>query len=142
MIGKPIIASGWSGQLDFLEEGKSILLPGELVKVPPSAVWKDIIIEQSKWFVGDESKLYRAFNLLYSDYDTWKRKSKELMEINRNKFTLKNMTKIFDDIMSKKIDLPQQVSLKLPNLKKIKSKKIESPAIKLPKLKKLTGEVV
>ena len=46
----------------------------------------------------------------------------ELMEINRNKFTLNNMTKAFDDIMSNKTDIPQQVSLKLPSLKKVKPK--------------------
>ena len=145
MIGKPIICSGWSGQLDFLQQDKSILLPGELQKVPKSVVWKDIIIEQSQWFVGDESKLYKALNLLYSEYDTWKRKSMDLMQINRDKFTLKNMTKVFDDIMSNKSGIPQQVSLKLPNLKKKDSDKSEkkvNPTIQLPKLKKLTGDVV
>ena len=94
-----------------------MLLPGELKQVPKSQVWKDIIIEQSQWFVGDESKLYKAFNLLYNEYDNWKRKSMDLMQINREKFTLKNMTKVFDDIMSNKSGIPQQVSLKLPNLK-------------------------
>ena len=143
MIGKPIITSGWSGQLDFLKEDKCILLPGKLEKVPASAVWKDIIIEQSQWFVGDESRLYRAFNLVSNEYDIWKRKSMELMEINRNKFTLNNMTKAFDDIMSNKTDIPQQVSLKLPSLKKVKPKdKKISPTIKLPKLKKVTEKII
>ena len=67
------------------------------------------------------------------------------MQINREKFTLKNMTKVFDDIMSNKSGIPQQVSLKLPNLKKKDSNKSEkkvNPTIQLPKLKKLTGDVV
>ena len=145
MIGKPIIATGWSGHVDFLNGNKSLLLPGELKQVPKSQVWKDIIIEQSKWFVGDESKLYRAFNLVHDDYNSWKRNSGDLMEINREKFTLNKMTEKLDEIMEKYLkNTPQQVSLKLPSLKKSKSndsnKKI-SPTIKLPKLKKVTKEV-
>ena len=65
------------------------------------------------------------------------------MEININKFTLKNMTKSFDEIMSigwKQSNMPETVSLKLPKLKKTKSKNT-SPTIKLPKLKKVTKEV-
>ena len=36
MTGLPVIASGWSGQLDFLSNTDSMLLGGELVQVPKS----------------------------------------------------------------------------------------------------------
>ena len=43
MVGLPVIASAWSGQLDFLTEDDSILLGGEMIPVPKSQVWKDIL---------------------------------------------------------------------------------------------------
>jgi len=139
MVGLPIIASGWSGHTDFLDGEKSLLLPGELKKVPESAVWENIIIPESQWFYGDESRLYKAFNFVYDGYEVHKIKAHELMDINRDKFTLKNMTNKLDDIVEKYIKgQPQQVSLNLPKLKKINTK---SPEIKLPKLKKITEKV-
>ena len=36
-VGKPIIASGWSGHLDFLNPSFTYLLPGNLENVHPSA---------------------------------------------------------------------------------------------------------
>ena len=42
---------------------------------------------------------------------------------NREKFTLNNMAKVLDEIMERHMkDMPEQVSIKLPKLKKSKSK--------------------
>jgi hypothetical protein len=49
------------------------------------------------------------------------------------------MTKELDNIMDKHLkDIPQQVGLQLPKLKKVGDNKSEQPKIKLPKLKKVT----
>ena len=39
MVGLPVIASGWSGQMDFLSQTDSILLGGEMVQVAISQIW-------------------------------------------------------------------------------------------------------
>ena len=65
MTGLPVIASGWSGQLDFLDRDKSLLIQGNFEKVPKSVVWQDIIIENSQWFTVDESSAYKAFNYVF-----------------------------------------------------------------------------
>ena len=46
----PVIASNWSGQLDFLNPKQSIMLDGELKPIPKSLIWKPIIVEPGKWF--------------------------------------------------------------------------------------------
>ncbi len=136
MVGKPIIATGWSGHVDFLDKNKSILLPGELKKVPQSVVWEDVIIPESQWFVADENSFYKACNYVYGNYNDAKYNAKQLMEINREKFTLDKMTEKLDEIMENHMkDVPQQVGLNLPKLKK---KNKEAPKVKLPKLKKMT----
>ena len=137
MTGLSVMTSGWSGQLDFLDGTESMLLPGELKQVPKSVVWKDIIIEESKWFNVDEGRSYSALNYTFENQGEVKRKAETLMYKNREKFTLDKMADKLDEIMKKHTnDIPSQVSLNLPKLKKIESKKM--PEIKLPKLKRVT----
>ena len=139
MTGLPVIASAWSGQLDFLSEVDSLLLGGELKQVPQSMVWKDIIIPESQWFNVNEQQAYKAMNYCFQNYDEVKEKALNLMKINRDKFTLDKMADKLDEIVTPFMDkVPQQVGLNLPKLKKVGSS--EPPKIKLPKLKKLPKE--
>ena len=138
MVGLPLITPGWSGQTDFINTEFSLVIPGKLEKVPQSVVWKDIIIPESEWFIGDEGALYKAFNIIYSNHSEFSKKAELLMEENRGKFTLKDMTNKFDEIMEKHMkNSPQQVNLKLPKLKKVDKSKMVTPDIKLPKLNKV-----
>ena len=105
MVGLPVIAPNWSGQLDFLDSDNCILLGGELKQVPQSVVWKDIIVNQSQWFNVDESQFSKALQYSLNEYDEFKNKAIKLMEKNRNNLTLKNMSKKLDDIMTKSISL-------------------------------------
>jgi len=142
MVGLPIIASGWSGHLDFLSKTDSMLLGGELKQVPKSVVWKDIIIPESQWFNVNETQTYKALNYAFKNYDEIKSKALNLMKINRDKFTLNKMIKKLDNIVLPFVDkIPTKVGLQLPKLKKVESSKLETPKIKLPKLKKLTSGV-
>ena len=139
MTGLPVIASAWSGQMDFLSQPDSILLGGEMVKVPKSQHWKDIIIPESQWFNVNETQTYKAMNHCFQNYDEVKEKALNLMKVNRDKFTLDKMTEKLDEIITPIVDkVPQQVSLNLPKLKKVGGSKPSE--IKLPKLKKATNE--
>ena len=120
MTGLPVIASGWSGHLDFLDKNKSLLIQGTFNKVPKSMVWQDIIVEDSQWFNVDESSAYKAFNYVFNNKFDVKVNAKSLMNINREKFTMSEMEKKLDEIITPYIDkIPSQVKLKLPKLKKI-----------------------
>ena len=136
MAGLPVISSNWSGHLDFLSGDNSLLIGGELNKIPKSIVWKDVLIEESQWFVVDDNSAYRSLNYAFENQGEIKRKGKTQMYKNRDKFTLEKMADKLDEIMSEYTGkLPSQVSLNLPKLKKVESKK--PPKINLPKLKKL-----
>ena len=139
MVGLPVIASGWSGQMDFLSETDSMLLGGELVQVPKSQHWENIIIPESQWFNVNETQAYKAMNYCFTNYDEVKEKALNLMKVNRDKFTLDKMTEKLDEIITPYVDkVPQQVGLKLPKLQKVGDTK--PPKIKLPKLKKVTDK--
>ena len=142
MVGLPVITSGWSGQLDFLSQTDSMLLGGELVKVPKSQHWKDIIIPESQWFNVNETQAYKGMNYCFENYDEVKEKALNLMKINRGTFTLDKMTEKLDEIVTPYLNkVPTQVGLQLPKLKKVKDK-VEPPKIKLPKLKKTSEATV
>ena len=142
MTGLPIIATNWSGHVDFLDTEKSLLLGGEMKQVPKSQRWKDIIIDQSQWFVVDENQARGALNYVVENEYEVKYKGKSLMNVNREKFTHKKMTELLNSVVDKYTgDIPSQVSLNLPKLKKVGSSETkELPKIKLPKLKKATAE--
>tara|TARA_R110002020_G_scaffold176300_3_gene368490 strand:+ start:210 stop:1577 length:1368 start_codon:yes stop_codon:yes gene_type:complete len=134
--GLPIITSNWSGPIDFLDSDKAYLVGGELKQVPKSVVWKDIIMEDSQWFIANEQQTASALNQCYTKYNTIKQKAMSLMKINREKFNFEKMAQKLDSILEKyNKNSPQQVKLNLPKLKKSTS---SPPKIKLPKLKRAT----
>jgi len=137
MAGLPVIASGWSGQLDFLSQTDSMLIPGKLDKIPKSQVWEDILIPESSWFFADENVVYKAFNYVFKNPKELKKKAKQLMYTNRKKFNLTSMTRKLDEIIEKHTqNISTQVGLQLPKLKKVEGG--NKPKLELPKLKKIT----
>tara|TARA_Y100001973_G_C5191656_1_gene331374 strand:+ start:705 stop:2075 length:1371 start_codon:yes stop_codon:yes gene_type:complete len=141
LVGKPVITTNWSGQLDFLDTYDSVLLPGDLVDVPKSMHWEDIIIPESKWFQVDEQAAAKALRDVFENYDKYKDGADNLMVRNLKTFTFDKMQKKLEEIMeSNTQNIPKQVELKLPTLKKVKDKAQSVPKtldIKLPKLKKV-----
>ena len=142
MTGLPVIASNWSGQLDFLDEDKSILIDGDMIQVPKSVVWKDIIIPESTWFNIKESDAKKALNYVFENESSVRKDAVKLMKINNDKFSHSSMTTLLNGILDKYTkDLPSQVGLQLPKLKKSSnSKESGLPELKLPKLKKVSSE--
>ena len=142
MVGLPVIASNWSGQLDFLDEEYSILLNGEMGKVPQSQVWKDIIMEESQWFNVNEEQASKILKFAHKNFFDMGVRAKKLMNKNREKFTHKKMTEKLGEILDSYGDrMPKQSTLKLPTLKKIETPKLKKDlpklkSVKLPKLKK------
>ena len=139
MTGLPVIATNWSGHIDFLDEKDSILIDGELKQVPKSIVWKDIIIPQSAWFVADEAKSRKALTYVFENEMLVRNNAKSLMKTNVKSFSHSKMTEMLNNIVDNATkDLPSQVGLKLPKLKKTSGGKL--PEMKMPKLKKVENE--
>ena len=134
----PVIASGWSGQMDFLNPKQSTLLEGELKAVPKSMIWKPILIEPSRWFNVDEKDVINKLRFFKKNYRKLKHQAKILGQVNRNKHSLDTMAKQFNTILDNVIEqIPKPVALNLPKLKKKTGDKVPAK-IKLPKLKKVT----
>ena len=136
----PVIASKWSGHMDFLSDSESMLIDGFLKEVPKAALWKGIIVEPSKWFDVNEADVVRKIRTFHKKRKLIQKKATRLGKKNRREFSLKAMAKEFNQIIDELLkSIPQGVSLKLPKLNKVGDNKPKEPAkIKLPKLKKVT----
>lgn len=100
MTGKPVIASNWSGHLDFLSSNKSILLDGTITPVHDSAI-DNFIIKNSKWFTVDYLKAIEKMKNVIDDYPTYLKKSEELRDDNSSDFSIDKMKEEFLKIYSK-----------------------------------------
>jgi len=130
LVKKPIIVSGWSGHMDFMDKELSILLGGELTPVHPSAT-NQYLIKESQWFSPDPIHIGHFLKDVYENYKNYIVKAKKLGTKNKNEFSREKMTEKIDLILNQHLpEFPKQVQLKLPQLKKIE----------LPKLKKIEAD--
>lgn len=119
MTGKPIIASNWSGQKDFLPIDKAILIGGKLTDVDVSAQ-DDFIINGSKWFTANYEEFIEVMRAVRKDYENFKEQSEVLREYNSENFTLDKMKERFEEIIQQFELQPKEHKPILPKLTKIK----------------------
>ena len=132
---KPVIASGWSGHIDFLNKNNAVLLTGQLTAVPKAAFPKPFQVEGQQWFTVNYSVASATLKDVFKKYKKYTLPAKKLAMFNKAKFSLKAMQDKLEKILDENIpNFPKQVKLKLPKLKKTSK---EVPKIKLPKLKKV-----
>jgi glycosyltransferase involved in cell wall biosynthesis len=118
--GKPVIASGWSGQLDFLNVEDAMLIGGELKPIHPSAVWDNILIKESSWFYPDTQQAANGIAAVFLEYETYRKKAAKLGKDNFKKFSYAAIQKRTWELLDTYVpQFPVRVPLALPKLKKI-----------------------
>jgi glycosyltransferase involved in cell wall biosynthesis len=122
ITGKPVIASAYSGHLDFLDKELSILLPGQLNKIHPSAVVQDMLIPESNWFTVDYVRASKVLVDVYKNYNKYVDNAKKQAYRSRTEFSLDKMGEKLLSILDSKV--PKPVEFKLPQLKKIELPKV------------------
>lgn len=129
--GKPVIASGWSGHIDFLDPERAVLVGGELKNVHESAAWENVILKESKWFAADPQQCVNSFGATFYEYNKFKQKAYDLAVDNKKRFSYETIRKKTWELLDKYVpEFPKQVPLVLPKLKKVelpKLNKVEPP---------------
>ena len=119
LTGKPIIASGWSGHVDFLHPEHNVLLSGNLENVHPSAA-NDWLIKEAQWFQVNQKQGISALKEVYKNYKQYLKRSKKQRHYVKTNFSWEKMKELVGNILLKNIPkFAQQVELNLPKLKKI-----------------------
>ena len=123
ITGKPVIASAYSGHLDFLSNELSILLPGEIKQIHSSAVVQDMLISESAWFTVNYERASKVLVDVYKNYNKYVDNAKKQSYRSRTEFSLEKMGEKLLSILDSKV--PKPVEFKLPQLKKIELPKIK-----------------
>ena len=118
--GKPIIASNWSGHLDFLNPDYNFLIGGKLDNVDESAA-NNWIRKEAKWFTVNYGEAAGILKWVYDNYKKAEERSRKNRKYVKDNFTVRKMTELLGDILQKHNagNKPQQVTLQLPKLKKV-----------------------
>ena len=125
VVNKPIIASNWSGHIDFLDKEFNYLVNGTLTDVHTSAVVEKMILKESKWFTPNASDTGNSFTQILQHYKKYSELAKRQGYKSRNNFSTEKMRESLESLFDTNIpEFPKQVDLKLPTLQ-------------LPKLQKL-----
>ena len=125
LTGKPIIASGWSGHIDFLNKNFTTLLPGELEDVHPSAA-NNWLIKESKWFQVSSGNVGMSLRDIFKNYKKYKLKGKQQSQYSKSNFSWEGMKDLINNILINNIpEFPKQVELNLPKLQLPKLNKIK-----------------
>ena len=124
---KPLITTGWSGQMDFLNPEFTVLIGGGLSNVHPSAA-NQFLLPESQWFTPDHGQIGFALKDVYENYKNYTDKGKRQAFKSKNEFNWDKMAEKTDILLTQYIpEFPKELNLKLPSMKKIE----------LPKLKKV-----
>lgn len=125
---KPIICSNWSGPVDFLNKEFVTLINGTLTNVHPSAA-NQWLLKEAKWFSPDTGQAGHYLRDMFENYKDYIEGGKRQAYYAKTNFSFEKMTEKLDEYLKRVPEFPKQISLKLPQLRKIelpKLKKIES----------------
>jgi hypothetical protein len=124
---KPLITTGWSGHMDFLNPEFVSLISGQLTPVHPSAA-NQWLLKESQWFSPDYGQIGFYLKDVFENYKKYQQGATRQAYKSKTEFSFDKMKEVIDGYLTKYIpEFPKQVSIQLPQLKKIE----------LPKLKKL-----
>ena len=116
LTGKPIIASGWSGHLDFLKPDFSTLLPGELENVHKSAA-NDWLVTDAQWFKPNLPAVHQNLKACYKKYKQFIAKGKQQKNFSKSNFSYEKMEEVVDKVLQNYVpNYATQVNFNLPKL--------------------------
>lgn len=120
LSGKPIIASNWSGHLDFLHKDYNFLIGGDIQQVDSSAA-NDWIMKEAGWFNINYSEAGGNLKWIYENYKKAEERSRKNRKYVKDNFTTQKMSELLTTILQKYSieNKPQQIALQLPKLKKL-----------------------
>tara|TARA_R110001592_G_scaffold18577_2_gene76940 strand:- start:639 stop:1934 length:1296 start_codon:yes stop_codon:yes gene_type:complete len=123
-LDKPIIATNWSGHIDFLNGEYTSLIGGELAQVHSTAAVKNMILPESQWFKPKLEDIGYAFNNVWEDYNTWVKRSKKQGKYSRENYSYLEMKNQIENIFNEHLTkLPKKMELNIGDIKMPKKPK-------------------
>jgi len=108
----PIIATDWSGHLDFLSVDDKKLFAKvdyELKGIHQEHVWQGVLEAGTSWAYPTPNSLKSKMREVYKDYGRFKSWAKKLAAYNKEKFTEENVYGKFNSVLDNKSELQKQM---------------------------------
>ena len=126
LVKKPLITSGWSGQMDFLNPEFTNLIGGQLTAVHPSTQ-NQFLIPESMWFSPDHGQIGHYLKDVFENYKNYTEKAKRQSFKSKSEFSWDKMKDKVNGLLNQYIpDFPKEVKLSFPTIKKIELPKKET----------------
>ena len=117
---KPIIASGWSGHVDFLNREFVSLIEGRLQPIHSSAVVENILVKESSWFEADFVSASQKMVDVWTNYKKYEANAKRQTHYAKSNFSFEKMVETLKEYYNKNVRKTQKLVLPtLPKLNKI-----------------------
>jgi glycosyltransferase involved in cell wall biosynthesis len=117
---KPIIASGWSGHVDFLNREFVSLIEGRLQPIHSSAVVENILVKESSWFEADFVSASQKMVDVWTNYKKYETNAKRQTHYAKSNFSFEKMVETLKEYYNKNVRKTQKLVLPtLPKLNKI-----------------------
>jgi len=97
--GLPVIATGWSGHMDFLNHGKYISIAYNLKQIHSSRVDNKIFVPYAKWAEVVEEDVKKKLLKFRNSHSTPKEWALELATIIKQKYSSEAVFKSYDEVM-------------------------------------------
>jgi hypothetical protein len=121
LSGKPLLVSGWSGHVDFLDGDLCTLLKGDVKPLPKESV-NEWLIDGSQWFVVDYAAASESMRTCFYNYDTFKEKAEKLRVRNVEQFSNEAMDRKFHGLLDQYVPkFAVETKLVLPKLKRVET---------------------
>tara|TARA_B110000977_G_scaffold195796_1_gene274928 strand:- start:1254 stop:2525 length:1272 start_codon:yes stop_codon:yes gene_type:complete len=112
---KPIIVSGWSGHMDFIDPTNSIVLPGNLENVHASAANK-WLLKETQWFQVGSKNATDAFKDVKNKYKNYAVGGKKQGFKIKSEFSWESMKQLISETLKNVPEFPKEIKLSLPQL--------------------------
>lgn len=99
--GLPVVATGWSGHLDFLNHGKYISIEPHLKPIHKTRIDNKIFVEGSKWAEVDEKEVKQKLRKFYEKPLNPQQWATELSGIVKKKYSIDSIKRLYDETFSK-----------------------------------------
>lgn len=122
---KPIIATNWSGHIDFLNPNFTTLVSGELKQVHETAA-NQLLVKESSWFAPNIGEFCYYLRDVHEDYKSYKEKATHQALYAKSNFSYEKMKEKLDAYLDNALPkFAQEIELELPKIELPKLKKLE-----------------
>lgn len=97
--GLPVLAPGYTGQLDFLDEERQLVVGGSPTQVPVEKIGYTSYPEGSRWMAPNMPFAHQALFTLHAKNDELQEQAGELAEELREEYTVENLANKIDNLL-------------------------------------------